>query len=74
MVNSELDVRLYRPRIDVSDYFDLRGWAKQFGVTAGEVRRAVSHVGDRPGDVETYLRFVRSAAVADSGQDARPSR
>ena len=43
------------PRIDVNDYFDLRSWAKRFGVTAGEVRRAVSRVGDRPQDVEAYL-------------------
>ena len=63
MNSSEFDVREFRPRIDVSDYFELRGWAKRFGVTAGEVRRAGARVGDHPTQVEHYLRFV-SASVA----------
>ena len=63
MISNEYDVREYRPRIDVSDYFELRRWAKRFGVTAGEVRQAVSRVGDHPANVESYLRFV-SASVA----------
>ncbi|MBW8759415.1 MAG: DUF3606 domain-containing protein [Burkholderiales bacterium] len=63
MTTSEHDVRECRPRIDVNDYFDLRSWAKRFGVTAGEVRQAIARVGDHPADVERYLRFV-SAGVA----------
>ncbi|MFL6624869.1 MAG: DUF3606 domain-containing protein [Burkholderiaceae bacterium] len=63
MNSSESDVREFRPRIDISDYFELRGWAKRFGVTAGEVRQAVARVGDHPTQVEHYLRFV-SASVA----------
>jgi hypothetical protein len=63
MSASEIDVREFRPHIDVNDYFDLRSWAKRFGVTAAEVRRAVARVGDHPADVEYYLRFV-SASVA----------
>ncbi len=55
MTNKQVDPREHQPRIDVNDYFDLRSWAKRFGVTAGEVRRAVSRVGDRPQDVEAYL-------------------
>jgi hypothetical protein len=63
MISNEAGVREYRPRIDINDYFELRGWAKRYGVTAGEVRRAVARVGDHPADVEHYLRFV-SASVA----------
>lgn len=63
MTTSDYDVREFRPHIDVNDYFDLRSWAKRFGVTAGEVRQAVARVGDHPADVEYYLRFV-SASVA----------
>lgn len=63
MTTREYDVRECRPRIDVNDYFDLRSWAKRFGVTAGEVRQAIARVGDHPADVEYYLRFV-SASVA----------
>ena len=56
MVNHAADARLEDAHIDVSDYFDLRSWAKRFGVTAGEVRRAVSAVGDRAADVESRLQ------------------
>ena len=63
MISNELDVREHRPRIDTSDYFELRSWAKRYGVTPGEVRQAVARVGDHPANVEYYLRFV-SASVA----------
>ena len=63
MVTNQIDLRDHRSRINVSDYFDLRQWAKEFGVTAGEVRRAVACVGDVPKDVEAYLDFVRSTAA-----------
>lgn len=63
MIPNEIDVREYRSHIDTSDYFELRTWARRFGVTAGEVRQAVARVGDQPTDVEYYLRFV-SASVA----------
>jgi hypothetical protein len=43
-------------RIAVEDYFDLRAWAKEFGVTPGDVRRAVSIVGNAAADVEAYFR------------------
>ncbi len=71
MINNEIDLRAYRPRIDVHDYFDLRSWAKRFGVTPGEVRRAVARVGDSPRDVETYLEFARSSAASGLPDDAR---
>ena len=63
MISNDSHVGEYRPKIDVTDYFDLRSWAKRFDVTPGDVRRAVSRVGDHPQDVERYLRFV-SASVA----------
>jgi len=63
MTTQQYDVGEFRPRIDVDDYFDLRSWAKRFGVTAAEVRQAVARVGDHPADVEYYLRFV-AASVA----------
>ena len=63
MSTGQIDVREFRPRIDVTDYFDLRSWAKRFGVTPADVRQAVARVGDHPADVEHDLRFV-SAGVA----------
>ena len=71
MVTGQIDLRDRRSRINVSDYFDLRAWAKQFGVTAGEVRHAVARVGDVPKDVETYLEFKRSTAAAGLGDGTR---
>jgi hypothetical protein len=52
------------PRIDLDDYFDLRSWAKRYGVTAGEVRRAVAKVGNRAVDVEAWL--LREHAVPEA--------
>ena len=71
MIANEINRGAYRPRIDVNDYFELRSWAKRFGVTAGDVRRAVTRVGDAPKDVETYLEFERSSAHADAPGNAR---
>ena len=71
MIANEVNRDAYRPRIDVNDYFELRSWAKRFGVTAGDVRRAVTRVGDAPKDVETYLEFERSSAGADAPGTAR---
>lgn len=71
MIANESDRHAHRPRIDVNDYFELRGWAKRFGVTAGDVRRAVTRVGDAPKDVETYLEFERSNATAEPPGNAR---
>ncbi len=65
MITHQADPRIHRPRIDVQDYFELRSWAKRFGVTAGDVRRAVARVGDVPKDVESYLEFERLGAGAD---------
>ena len=64
MTSNQTDLRDEGPRIDVADYFDLRSWAKRYGVTAGDVRRAVAKVGNRAGDVETYLAFEHSMSAA----------
>ena len=69
MTSSASAGQAYRPRIDVNDYFDLRSWAKRFGVTAADVRRAITRVGDLPKDVETYLEFERSTV----GEEAQPA-
>lgn len=74
MVTDQTDLGDDRPRINVSDYFELRHWAKQFGVTAGEVRRAVACVGDHPKDVETYLEFAHPTAAAGLAGGDRWSR
>jgi len=64
MTDNETDPREYRPCIDVNDYFDLRSWAKRFGVTPGEVRRAVGRVGNHPRDVGLYLQFASAGVSA----------
>ena len=61
MLSKEVEARELRPRIIVDDYFDLRSWAKRFGVTPADVRRAVAQVGDHPGDVESYLKVAGTA-------------
>ena len=71
MVHHEVDARLEDAHIDVSDYFDLRSWAKRFGVTAGEVRRAVSAVGDRAADVEARLQ--RGSPPVDARRSDNPA-
>ena len=65
MSMNQPDPRDQGPRIDVNDYFDLRSWAKRYGVTAGEVRRAIARVGNRPKDVEAHLGVRHSTSEAD---------
>ena len=64
MITHQAAPRIHRERVDVQDYFELRSWAKRFGVTAGEVRRAVARVGNVPKDVESYLESERLGAGA----------
>lgn len=45
-----------RERIDVNEDYELRDWAKKFGVSADELREAVKAVGTRASDVESYLK------------------
>jgi hypothetical protein len=74
MVTEKIEQRDYRAYVNVSDYFELRRWAKRFGVTAGEVRRAVASVGDRPEDVENYLEFTSLTAATALENEARLAR
>ena len=43
-------------RIDVAQEAELRGWAKRFGVTAEQLKAAVSEVGTRADLVEVHLQ------------------
>ena len=65
MSRNQPDPRDQGPRIDVNDYFELRSWAKRYGVTPGDVRRAVARVGNRAEDVEAHLAvFAHSTSHA----------
>lgn len=44
-----------RTRIDVHERYELRDWAKKFGVHEDEIRRAVATVGDSADKVAEYL-------------------
>lgn len=45
-----------RQRISLEEDYEVRDWAKKFGVTAEELREAVKAVGDRADAVEQHLR------------------
>jgi len=45
-----------RTRIDVHQDYELRDWAKKFGVSPDELKRAVAEVGDRADKVEERLK------------------
>ncbi len=45
-----------RTRISLSEAYEVRDWAKKFGVTEDELRAAVRRVGNEAKDVERELR------------------
>lgn len=45
-----------RSRINVNEDYELRDWAKKFGVTPEQLRQAVARVGDRAEAVERHLK------------------
>lgn len=45
-----------RDRIDVSEEYELQGWARKFGVTTNELKKAVKAAGTSAKDVEKYLK------------------
>jgi hypothetical protein len=45
-----------RDRISLSDDYEVRDWAKKFGVSPEELKQAVKNVGNMANDVETYLK------------------
>jgi hypothetical protein len=44
-----------RQRIDVNEDYELRDWAKKFGVSKERLKEAVQAVGDRADKVEQFL-------------------
>jgi len=45
-----------RQRIDTSEDYELRDWAKKFGVSEDMIHTAVAQVGNQAADVERYLK------------------
>jgi hypothetical protein len=44
-----------RTRINVHEEYEVRDWAKSFGVAPDEVKKAVKSVGDQADAVRAYL-------------------
>jgi hypothetical protein len=45
-----------RTRINLSEDYEVRDWAKKFGVTPDELKAAVAKAGSRAEDVERALK------------------
>ena len=45
-----------RTHIALGEDYEVRDWAKKFGVTVDELRAAVKVVGNKASDVEAYLK------------------
>jgi hypothetical protein len=45
-----------RQRINTSEAYEIRDWAKKFGVEEDMIRTAVVQVGNMASDVERYLK------------------
>jgi len=58
-----------RTRINVSEDYELRDWAKKFDTTPSQIQDAVKAVGDSAADVEMYLKGSHATTNAD--QEAR---
>ena len=50
-----------RKRINVNEDYELRDWAKKFGVSQDELKAAVKAVGDDAGAVEKHLESRHAA-------------
>lgn len=48
-----------RSRISLSEDYEVRDWAKKFGVTADELKSAVRAVGNNAQAVEAHLKSSR---------------
>jgi hypothetical protein len=61
-----------RQRINVGEDYELRDWAKKFGVSEEELKAAVQAVGDRAGAVEKRLNSAgRSGSERPGGASER---
>ena len=54
-----------RKRIDADQDYELRDWAKRFGVTKEQVKEAVQAVGNQADKVEQHLQGRKPAKRAD---------
>jgi hypothetical protein len=45
-----------RKRINLNEDYEVRDWAKKFGVTPEQLRQAVTTVGNQAEDVERHLK------------------
>ncbi len=45
-----------RSRISLSEDYEVRDWARKFGITPEELKAAVTAVGNQSKDVEAYLK------------------
>jgi hypothetical protein len=48
-----------RKRVNVDEAYELRDWAKKFGVSPEELKQAVARVGDRADEVERFLKNAK---------------
>lgn len=48
-----------RQLVSLSDDYELRDWAKKFGVSVDALKAAVQAVGNRAADVEAHLKRHR---------------
>jgi hypothetical protein len=53
-----------RKRVNVNEDYELRDWAKKFGVTPDELKKAVADVGDNAEKVEERLKGRKAAKRA----------
>ena len=48
-----------RKRINTSEDYEVRDWAKKFGVTPDQLKAAVKAVGNEASAVEAHLKGIR---------------
>lgn len=52
-----------RIRINVNEEYEVRDWAKKFGVSAATLRGAVQAVGDKAEDVERHIKRAQQSSA-----------
>jgi hypothetical protein len=61
-----------RRRINVNEDYELRDWAKKFGVTKDQLKEAVRAAGDDAAKVELHLK--QNSASRGARSSDKPSR